>query len=150
MLEHMSNPPPSTSAPEQDTTSNNPETAATTSTTTPHDQASLEHQEQCHTQSLDHPTNSTSTPCQIYHELTHTLATDLAAECPICTEAFGYSGQLLTRNQCDHVFHEPCLLKWLAMGQKTCPLCRGSISRVAGGDVEEDDGDDGEEYFVPI
>lgn len=48
--------------------------------------------------------------------------------CPICIEEF-YSGSVVCRiENCSHIFHEICLLKWL-LQQVVCPLCRSNVEK---------------------
>ena len=44
--------------------------------------------------------------------------------CPIC---LGEDADNLHATLCGHVFHQGCLEVWLAMGRKTCPVCRGNV-----------------------
>uniref|UniRef100_A0A7S1IYE8 RING-type domain-containing protein n=1 Tax=Eutreptiella gymnastica TaxID=73025 RepID=A0A7S1IYE8_9EUGL len=48
-------------------------------------------------------------------------------DCPICLEAFQPASrcQML---QCEHVFHEDCLVPWLLKNKK-CPCCRHDVGR---------------------
>ena len=47
--------------------------------------------------------------------------------CSICYEEFGEGGNTpLQINQCQHVFHNQCLLTWLNLN-RTCPLCRTAL-----------------------
>jgi Ring finger domain len=46
--------------------------------------------------------------------------------CSICITEYEV-GERLVRSpleECPHVFHEDCMLQWLATGRKTCPTCR--------------------------
>ena len=45
-------------------------------------------------------------------------------QCPIC---LGRDEKNLHATLCAHVFHQDCLEAWLAMGRKTCPVCRGNV-----------------------
>ncbi|MBZ3883615.1 E3 ubiquitin-protein ligase RNF103 [Sciurus carolinensis] len=44
-------------------------------------------------------------------------------ECVVCLENFG-GGCLLTGLPCGHVFHQGCIMMWLAGGRHCCPVCR--------------------------
>ncbi|XP_034765554.2 E3 ubiquitin-protein ligase RNF103-like isoform X1 [Acipenser ruthenus] len=44
-------------------------------------------------------------------------------ECVVCLENFG-SGCILMGLPCGHVFHQQCIVVWLAGGQHCCPVCR--------------------------
>ncbi|CAA0808416.1 Probable E3 ubiquitin-protein ligase XERICO [Striga hermonthica] len=47
-------------------------------------------------------------------------------ECSICLSEFDRSAEV-NRLSCGHVFHRPCLEKWLRCWRMTCPLCRNSM-----------------------
>ncbi|XP_072493035.1 E3 ubiquitin-protein ligase RNF103 [Notamacropus eugenii] len=44
-------------------------------------------------------------------------------ECVVCLENFDH-GCLLTGLPCGHVFHQNCIVMWLAGGRHCCPVCR--------------------------
>ncbi|XP_021391408.1 E3 ubiquitin-protein ligase RNF103 isoform X2 [Lonchura striata] len=44
-------------------------------------------------------------------------------ECVVCLENFA-KGSLLMGLPCGHVFHQNCIMKWLAGGRHCCPVCR--------------------------
>ncbi|KAL3633792.1 hypothetical protein CASFOL_022554 [Castilleja foliolosa] len=44
-------------------------------------------------------------------------------ECSICLSEFEPKAEI-NRLSCGHVFHKPCLEKWLKYWNTTCPLCR--------------------------
>ncbi|XP_068957157.1 E3 ubiquitin-protein ligase RNF103 isoform X2 [Petaurus breviceps papuanus] len=44
-------------------------------------------------------------------------------ECVVCLENFDH-GCLLTGLPCGHVFHQNCIIMWLAGGRHCCPVCR--------------------------
>lgn len=46
-------------------------------------------------------------------------------------------GDEITEIKCHHVFHSPCLDKWLELWGDTCPLCR--VSFMDDNDGEEED-----------
>ncbi|KAI0396774.1 hypothetical protein F5Y17DRAFT_58684 [Xylariaceae sp. FL0594] len=68
------------------------------------------------------------------------------AQCPICLSHFSrrstdldstpavamamgvsfkqWDDVILRTNQCNHVFHAPCLASWILRGKATCPVCR--------------------------
>ncbi|GER33565.1 RING-H2 zinc finger protein [Striga asiatica] len=50
-------------------------------------------------------------------------------ECSICLSEFDRSAEV-NRLSCGHVFHRPCLEKWLRCWRMTCPLCRNSMMPV--------------------
>ncbi|XP_031617974.1 uncharacterized protein LOC116337504 [Contarinia nasturtii] len=60
-------------------------------------------------------------------------------ECAVCSEEFGQRNDTrdIIITPCGHVYHEPCLSKWLQFGTKldeaprTCPECRQPVSMSA-------------------
>jgi hypothetical protein len=46
--------------------------------------------------------------------------------CSICLEAF-QQGILLTKLQCNHVFHVSCLTEWIQRSTQ-CPNCRAAVA----------------------
>ncbi|KAG5573279.1 hypothetical protein H5410_063045 [Solanum commersonii] len=50
-------------------------------------------------------------------------------ECAICLSKFKYGDKGRKLNNCNHMFHESCLEKWLmhGKGKSTCPLCRNVV-----------------------
>ncbi|KAL3504675.1 hypothetical protein ACH5RR_034516 [Cinchona calisaya] len=47
-------------------------------------------------------------------------------ECSICLSEFE-EGDEIRELECNHMFHNKCLEKWLQGCQATCPLCRSSV-----------------------
>ncbi|KAF4791326.1 E3 ubiquitin-protein ligase RNF103 isoform X2 [Turdus rufiventris] len=47
-------------------------------------------------------------------------------ECVVCLENFA-KGCLLMGLPCGHVFHQNCIVKWLAGGRHCCPVCRSGV-----------------------
>ncbi|XP_051126202.1 probable E3 ubiquitin-protein ligase XERICO [Andrographis paniculata] len=47
-------------------------------------------------------------------------------ECSICLTEFEAKAEI-NRLSCGHVFHKPCLEKWLNYWNTTCPLCRNHM-----------------------
>lgn len=50
----------------------------------------------------------------------------VASHCAICIAEYtpGDSVVWSTSEKCPHVFHDECILMWLAKGKKRCPICR--------------------------
>ena len=44
-------------------------------------------------------------------------------DCAVCLEPFGKGEEVRQLPQCAHVFHRPCVDRWLRM-HSACPLCR--------------------------
>jgi hypothetical protein len=51
-----------------------------------------------------------------------------ASSCTICQLLYQYGENLSVNPYCNHIFHERCLLKWLARFNK-CPSCRETFLR---------------------
>uniref|UniRef100_A0A7E4W852 RING-type domain-containing protein n=1 Tax=Panagrellus redivivus TaxID=6233 RepID=A0A7E4W852_PANRE len=47
------------------------------------------------------------------------------AQCTTCMEMFGLEEEVC-RLDCDHIFHEGCIVPWLRI-HNTCPVCRGEV-----------------------
>ena len=45
--------------------------------------------------------------------------------CTVCQEDFKI-GEQAKKLQCDHCFHEDCIMPWLRV-QNTCPVCRSEV-----------------------
>lgn len=46
--------------------------------------------------------------------------------CAVCLCSIG-EGDEIRELKCGHVFHCPCLDRWVALGHWTCPLCRNHV-----------------------
>jgi len=46
--------------------------------------------------------------------------------CSICLEDYKEGQEIITLPKCDHIFHKPCVTKWLDIN-KICPICRTEI-----------------------
>jgi len=63
-------------------------------------------------------------------ELTEAQLAETPA-CAICSADFGAGGAPVAKAAaCGHVFHKPCLQKWMAMA-RSCPLCRQDLAQGA-------------------
>lgn len=59
---------------------------------------------------------------------------DGETSCSICLE--GYSKQdVVRRTSCGHIFHGPCLERWLTKRRSRCPLCQSDLKMR---EIEED------------
>jgi hypothetical protein len=71
-------------------------------------------------------------------------------DCPVCLEAFGDDDGVKVVPACGHVFHAPCIDRWLDE-RNSCPVCRcavvcyyaDGVGRYVGSDGDGD-GDDQE------
>lgn len=54
----------------------------------------------------------------------------MACCCCICLDDEN-PNRLATLNPCSHRFHSECAIKALAVGNHTCPLCRGPVDTIA-------------------
>lgn len=52
-----------------------------------------------------------------------------ALECSICLDGYGPNQTVCwsMRDDCDHIFHEGCILEWILSGKRDCPLCRSDL-----------------------
>mmetsp|Transcript_40832 Transcript_40832/g.94730 ORF Transcript_40832/g.94730 Transcript_40832/m.94730 type:complete len:227 (-) Transcript_40832:86-766(-) len=50
-------------------------------------------------------------------------------ECGVCLSALG-SGEVV-KLPCSHLFHKPCITKWLTQFKNTCPICSVPIEQAA-------------------
>jgi hypothetical protein len=55
----------------------------------------------------------------------------LIVSCAICLAEYTHGEAVMGSNNCRHVFHAKCLMKWLGKSQE-CPCCRTGF-----GDVEQ-------------
>ncbi|TMW83110.1 hypothetical protein EJD97_002918 [Solanum chilense] len=65
----------------------------------------------------------------IYRRIRCLIRDEESLECAICLSKFKYGDKGRKLNNCNHMFHESCLEKWLmhGKGQSTCPLCRNVV-----------------------
>ncbi|KAK8502963.1 hypothetical protein V6N13_100259 [Hibiscus sabdariffa] len=49
---------------------------------------------------------------------------DPPESCAVCLSEFEGGEEIRRLRNCRHVFHRPCLDRWMDHDQKTCPLCR--------------------------
>lgn len=47
--------------------------------------------------------------------------------CVVCMEKIRYRPQKIYLDPCGHVFHQSCIVPWLARLPRTCPSCRVSV-----------------------
>ena len=59
----------------------------------------------------------------------------ISDDCPICLETISKRMHIL---KCKHVFHEPCIARWKAEGNRTCPCCRSIIKFESFGGIDFD------------
>ncbi|KAM3409582.1 hypothetical protein ACQJBY_002088 [Aegilops geniculata] len=67
-------------------------------------------------------------------------------DCPVCLEAFGDDDGVKVVPACGHVFHAPCIDRWLDV-RNSCPVCRCVVVchyADRAGPGASDDGDDQE------
>ena len=57
------------------------------------------------------------------------LSREKFTNCPICTDNFNEADLVITLD-CQHVFHESCILPWLELNN-SCPNCRQPLPRQA-------------------
>ena len=48
-------------------------------------------------------------------------------ECTICL--LDYNEETKTETECNHIFHQECLDKWLETNNTSCPLCRTELKK---------------------
>jgi len=58
--------------------------------------------------------------------MSHAPKPSSITECSICLCNINTS-TTYTETQCNHLFHNTCLLKWKHTGKTTCPVCRADI-----------------------
>ena len=49
---------------------------------------------------------------------------DIEPECQICFATYQAGDAVVVSKDCRHAFCEACVLEWLSLGKKRCPLCR--------------------------
>ncbi|KAI9109816.1 hypothetical protein K1719_018857 [Acacia pycnantha] len=54
-------------------------------------------------------------------------AGDTPESCAVCLYEFECEEEIRCLTNCKHIFHRPCLDRWMDHDQKTCPLCRTSF-----------------------
>jgi len=50
------------------------------------------------------------------------VSSEIGVECEICKENYKVNSSIIAL-PCKHLYHEDCILKWLA-SERTCPHCR--------------------------
>lgn len=65
----------------------------------------------------------------VYTRIRYLTRDEEPLECVICLSKFKYGDKGRKLDNCNHIFHESCLKKWLmhGKGQSTCPLCRNVV-----------------------
>ena len=48
--------------------------------------------------------------------------------CSICSDDFILSSTIINLPKCNHIFHKPCIGRWLTDFKNKCPLCNTSVS----------------------
>ncbi|KAH0465376.1 hypothetical protein IEQ34_005479 [Dendrobium chrysotoxum] len=61
-------------------------------------------------------------------------------DCCVCLSSLD-EGDVTRKLPCHHMFHRDCVDQWLAMRQRTCPLCRLSVDAqpLAAGELDFND-----------
>ena len=59
----------------------------------------------------------------IVEDNTQSKSTQKSA-CSICLDIFKKKKNRFILEECHHVFHTKCIIKWFRSGKKSCPLCR--------------------------
>lgn len=54
---------------------------------------------------------------------------DSGPNCSICLESLDKTCINYTELTCKHSFHAECIVTWLSMGNKICPLCKQTVYR---------------------
>lgn len=49
--------------------------------------------------------------------------------CSICLELMNSEQINYTELSCKHSFHTECIVTWLSMGNRICPLCKQTVNR---------------------
>ncbi|AQK54281.1 RING zinc finger protein-like [Zea mays] len=52
---------------------------------------------------------------------------DCDCDCAVCLDGIGGGDEVRRLGNCRHAFHRACLDRWMAHGQRTCPLCRAPL-----------------------
>uniref|UniRef100_A0A0A9BNE9 RING-type E3 ubiquitin transferase n=1 Tax=Arundo donax TaxID=35708 RepID=A0A0A9BNE9_ARUDO len=61
----------------------------------------------------------------------------LPEDCPICLEPFGDDDGVRVVPACGHLFHAPCIDRWLDV-RNSCPVCRCAVVCYCAGDRARD------------
>ena len=75
----------------------------------------LEELRQCVTCRQNHPSNSV-----------RSLFLGVPLPCSICLENFN-EDDIIIKLDCEHIYHNPCLEKWLSIYNNKCPKCRKEV-----------------------
>ena len=49
--------------------------------------------------------------------------------CPICLDNMDKESANAIKLECNHFFHNECIVKWLSMDNTICPLCKKRVER---------------------
>ena len=67
-------------------------------------------------------------------QFSNAFLVDSNNDCAICYEKFK-QGEELVKLHCsdkaEHIYHFHCLNEWISQGNKTCPICRTEIKKLA-------------------
>eukprot|EP00111_Clytia_hemisphaerica_P017468 TCONS_00051698-protein len=63
-------------------------------------------------------------------------STQTSERCSICLENYACKDKVM-KLSCEHIFHKPCLLKWLQR-EKRCPLCQAEVQLTIYGEKKEE------------
>ncbi|KAG9455560.1 hypothetical protein H6P81_000068 [Aristolochia fimbriata] len=69
-------------------------------------------------------------PVMKFREVRGTAAAAAATEetiCSVCLMEYGEEEEVSRLPVCGHVFHVPCIERWMERDQFSCPLCRSPI-----------------------
>ena len=61
----------------------------------------------------------------------------LPEDCPICLESFGGDDGVRVVPACGHLYHAPCIDRWLDM-RNSCPVCRCAVASLYDADRARD------------
>lgn len=72
------------------------------------------------------PQRRNPVPKYVSRAMPRKTSNSIDEECPICKNIIN-SGEQLIYLECEHKFHESCLLEWFN-NQNTCPMCRKCVT----------------------
>lgn len=75
--------------------------------------------------------NESAEPQRYLRLRTHDPRQDYVVEaiCIICFKDYDVGEQVVwsSSEECRHVYHKDCILKWISTGKRKCPVCRSSF-----------------------